>query len=134
MFTVGRNYLDGEIPNGVDKWTSLRTIFLSSNRFRCNAPHLDAAVDLGLTRYEGIVYPANIDLSQKLLKTADVIPWTDRLESYVPKVKDVCLLYTGNTMLGTDANLATSKSDRPRSLVEDEVRQGHNEWRCAALF
>lgn len=125
---IAQNYLEGEIPDTFDSLTSLKTIILSSNRFRCNTPTLDLALALGLGRFEGVTYPAMLDLANTLLDTANIpiSVFNDRLSRIVPKVNNVVLLFTGNGMLKTDASAIAgdTKDTAPNAVRQDAILQG----------
>ena len=120
---LAENYLTGYIPQNFNTLTSLQTLILASNRLRCDAPGIDGAVSLGEGRFQGIWYPANVDLSKYLESSAAVLPWTDRLKSLIPDAANVVLLYTGNSMLTTHASLI-DHDEAPRSLKTDAIRRG----------
>ena len=69
---IARNYVYGPIPHSMNKLYDLATLFLFSNRLKCNAPWLDQAHGLGVGRFEGITYPAGVAVSEELWKTAQV--------------------------------------------------------------
>lgn len=121
VLALAMNYFAGTIPDSFDQLSSLETIMLSSNRFRCNAPALRHA-KFG-NRYRGIWYPANVQLSERLAKTKDVAPFSLWLESKAPDADNVCLIFTGNHWVGTSASLLLS-TGAPQSVEHDVLRKG----------
>ena len=104
-FALARNYIDGmslvacllllcilcpigEIPGSFNKLTRLETLFLFTNRLRCNAPGLDEAGHLGKGTFKGIYFPAFEFLNQQLVKASAVAltdTLFDRIQKLVPK-------------------------------------------------
>ena len=123
VLALAMNYFTGTIPTEFDQLSSLETIMLSSNRFRCNAPALGQA-KFG-DHYTGIWYPAQQLLSKHLTETKDVAPFTLWLLSKAPDVRNSCLIFTGNNWVGTSASLLLG-TDAPNSVEHDVLRKGEN--------
>ena len=139
IFALARNYIRGSIPSSLDHLTALETLMLSSNRLRCNAPSLNNAARIGVHSFQGITYPANVQLGKELALSANVQPFTGRLEKMVPKVSDVLLLYTGTSgpavqwgligVLSGNPKLTTAAgsfvgTSAPMSLKQDAIMKG----------
>ena len=69
--------------------TGLETIIVASNRFVCDAPNLNSVPNLGIGRFSGIEYPANVHMGKVLQAEALVAPFVERLEALLPAVDNV---------------------------------------------
>ena len=99
-FAMGRNYVSGSIPVSFNSLSKLETLFMFSNRFVCDFPHLNDASNLGDGRYKGIVYPATTRLNINLFEQSRVdqvqyAEFAESAESKVPKVGNAVLIFTG---------------------------------------
>eukprot|EP00656_Telonema_subtile_P051709 TRINITY_DN7026_c0_g1_i3.p1 TRINITY_DN7026_c0_g1~~TRINITY_DN7026_c0_g1_i3.p1 ORF type:complete len:1285 (+),score=198.37 TRINITY_DN7026_c0_g1_i3:119-3973(+) len=122
LLSVARNYLRGTLPESMDAMTMLRTLFMFSNRFACNAPHLDGAAQLGAGKFEGLIYPANIEFGKELFVNSGLEFYAEQFSADIDSDNKV-LVYTGNSRLTTSAS-TLADSPVPRSLQKDSIRQG----------
>lgn len=125
---LARNYMEGAIPGSLDSLTSMKTMILASNRFKCNTPDMDKSLGLGAGRFSGVSYPSTLDLAQTLFETANIpiSVFRERLAGMLPSVDNVVLLFTGNGKLTTSASTigGDTKDTAPIAVKQDAIRQG----------
>ena len=101
VFAVGRNYLQGTIPNSFNGLTALELLFLFSNEFQCRAPDLNSAANLAEGTFSGYTYPAMVDTAEHLARNAllNKAAVVERLQALKPAVPNTALIFAGNQHL-----------------------------------
>ena len=126
-FAASRGYFTGRIPDQFNSKLGFETLILSSNRFACNVPGMDGAVNLGVGDFVEPVEAALKAIGNNFVKEQSKV-LTSPFASLSSTYKNAVLVFAGNPYLETNAGRVSgwTGSGIPASRVveKDVIVQG----------